>query len=627
MEFASTLPTQALTFHTGSGASKPTSRTHYSSSRRNLLNTSGHNGSNNSSGSNKNKGADKNKNPTCRLSRPGTSWVRVIPPLRGLERDFKCSWCNTTLFQLGSVIRLDVQEDMYSMLDSYLAMRNEVLAKHAHDLTLREDPEDAFIQGKEEEKRNSKNANFHVNLMSALKKSSSNAKLSPQHQLLVVGNLPPIQGSFAVADNKNGQMDVEEDSHSQSYNTSPHLSIAYHMQTMQSQSEQQPVQQVLPRQPLQTTRHARSMNKGFDFTDMDDDDYNNDVNIIPPPLQEIPSSLTFGGSSTKIMPSHHTHSFSASSSDSHLLIDRSQPGLILGSSSDRGAGARYNNNNSQGKSSPRLLPALSHLDMNHNASSATLQLAHQPLVGSNSHQGQAPGHIFQQPTVPLFAPLSWSTSNNTMAMDSSKNGGESGDSRGGLMLVSPQHLPPVRAPGQSSREGSRVHSPRPGSASGVSGGGMLLPATSPRSNNKQVLPALQTSHSNCNMQHGYPSSSSVHNNNNNKPSFYDESPRVTIPPAKMFEGLAAFDRPRSAEKMRWLARANLLREGDKKVASLADADESASQQAFDQDPYFHVEYLEWMGKEIFQMANDHGDICCPSCAHVVGSFIWTPSLR
>lgn len=48
------------------------------------------------------------KSPHCRLSKPGSNSVRVIPPLRGLERSFCCSWCGVGLFCLANVIRLDL---------------------------------------------------------------------------------------------------------------------------------------------------------------------------------------------------------------------------------------------------------------------------------------------------------------------------------------------------------------------------------------------------------------------------------------------------------------------------------------------------------------------------------------
>ncbi len=38
----------------------------------------------------------------------GSTSVRIIPPLRGLERVFCCSWCQFNLFNLASVIRTDI---------------------------------------------------------------------------------------------------------------------------------------------------------------------------------------------------------------------------------------------------------------------------------------------------------------------------------------------------------------------------------------------------------------------------------------------------------------------------------------------------------------------------------------
>ena len=49
------------------------------------------------------------KTPYCRLSRPGNSQtVRVIPPLRGLDRKVCCTWCSAQLFCLANVIRIDI---------------------------------------------------------------------------------------------------------------------------------------------------------------------------------------------------------------------------------------------------------------------------------------------------------------------------------------------------------------------------------------------------------------------------------------------------------------------------------------------------------------------------------------
>ena len=48
------------------------------------------------------------KTPLCRLSRPGNQSVRVIPPLRGLDKVYCCSWCSVGLFCLANVIRVDI---------------------------------------------------------------------------------------------------------------------------------------------------------------------------------------------------------------------------------------------------------------------------------------------------------------------------------------------------------------------------------------------------------------------------------------------------------------------------------------------------------------------------------------
>jgi hypothetical protein len=47
------------------------------------------------------------KTPNIRYSRPGVAAVRVIPPLRGLDKGFCCSWCSASLFSLGNVVRVD----------------------------------------------------------------------------------------------------------------------------------------------------------------------------------------------------------------------------------------------------------------------------------------------------------------------------------------------------------------------------------------------------------------------------------------------------------------------------------------------------------------------------------------
>lgn len=109
---------------------------------------------------------------------------------------------------------------------------------------------------------------------------------------------------------------------------------------------------------------------------------------------------------------------------------------------------------------------------------------------------------------------------------------------------------------------------------------------------------------------------------------YDDSPRIQIPAHRAQDPWQQDKRPQSAEKRRWLARVNLLREGgDAKAAKVADDDDAASQLGYGDDKYFHIEYMDWMGKELFRMNNDVGDICCYNCHKAVGSYYWKPSVR
>lgn len=91
------------------------------------------------------------KPPHIRLSRPGSASVRVIPPLRGLEKSYTCSWCGCTLFNLGNVLRLDidVQPLEYSHSDKELAEsktpshEDTLQAKRSQDKS--DSPEGKFV--------------------------------------------------------------------------------------------------------------------------------------------------------------------------------------------------------------------------------------------------------------------------------------------------------------------------------------------------------------------------------------------------------------------------------------------------------------------------------------------------
>lgn len=95
-------------------------------------------------------------------------------------------------------------------------------------------------------------------------------------------------------------------------------------------------------------------------------------------------------------------------------------------------------------------------------------------------------------------------------------------------------------------------------------------------------------------------------------------------------------RPQSAERRRWMARMSLLRDkrdtthdnGDAKVTQVALADD-ATVHSYDggTGKYVHLEHLPWMGQELLDGALEEGDISCPQCKHVIGSWSWNPHPR
>jgi hypothetical protein len=100
-----------------------------------------------------------------------------------------------------------------------------------------------------------------------------------------------------------------------------------------------------------------------------------------------------------------------------------------------------------------------------------------------------------------------------------------------------------------------------------------------------------------------------------------ESPRILIPPQGP---LGAGLRPQSAEKRRWLARAYLLREGDSKVAKMAEEDFKASRAYHASDEkYLYVEYLDWMSDELFQPEVTDCEVRCSQCSRVIGAASWS----
>lgn len=146
--------------------------------------------------------------PCCRLSRPGCETVRVIPPLRGLDREISCLSCSKSLFKLSSVIRSDLdlteklkafEENMKenltrknnsnidnnpSTLSSYIIKREFDDGTSVNIVTEREKQEDTFLKSMqsgdnlESLKFNMNNLNSNVNVVNTLGSSSINKKFS-----------------------------------------------------------------------------------------------------------------------------------------------------------------------------------------------------------------------------------------------------------------------------------------------------------------------------------------------------------------------------------------------------------------------------------------------------------------
>lgn len=413
------------------------------------------------------------KNPSCRLSRPGSTAIRVIPPLRGLEREFKCSWCNTALFQLANVIRTDL--DLMEMLEDFIAslQASSCSSDHRHDLgEPREDLEEAYLSGKQ-----------HT--------------VQP---LPGVGKLPGIASSSSKPHRPDSQsvsmdMEVEEDD-------MPFVA------------------------PLKTSKAAKGGGGGFSF--------------------DMPSPAT------------HTPPL-------HLPISMSRNSTASSSSSLEHSFPKA--------TTPRTLAPIEHIPSSGSSTAALLA---------------NPG----QPNSPRLEPILLS-SNSLPTSDFKALG------TGAIAL-----LPRTASVGESSASSVFPSDKSP-----------------PKSFFAPLFPGL--------------------NPPNHGRLCFDISPRVVIPPHRQAQAqaqaaplhytsnssTALFDRPASAEKRRWLARVNLLREGDLKVAQLAEQDDEQASLAFNEEKYFYLEYLDWMGKEVFVASKDYSDICCLGCKRVVGCWNWTPSQR
>lgn len=532
------------------------------------------------SSSNVANNAANSKYPACRLSRPGSTWVRVIPPLLGLEREFKCSWCNTSLFQLANVLRVDI-ENISLMLESFQQslsltaskqnFSNTVMRRDFDETLPPDELEEAFLSRGNSIGGSSNNAvdvGSKFVLPPITKKASAGGSAGfgfggPSTS----GKNKGFAQSFPPPENQKvnfSHTDFPSSSSSSAMDTPSYMVTEMDIDSTASTPSYPMIA------PLKTSRAKQ--NKGFTFESNSADD--NETSFRQPPN----SAGSIGGSGNSNSNMLKETSFKRSNSASSQFLEKEPLSLLpLSSPMSIGGPTSYSSTNSM-MSQSMSLPSMSR------ATSITSNSISHPISAMMS-----PADFPNKP------------------------------------MISPRLLPSIHHHNMTSPPGN--------SASNNSAGG---------SGSKTVLPP---------------------------PQLYDDSPRVSIPPHRLqpennlnnasrpssatkaplpsANSNVHLTRPKSAEKRRWLARLHLLRgeqhapgvdhhfpsnlqkNAKNRVSHVAEADDSASQHYIleSNEKYFHVEYMEWMGSEVLEVGKDFGDICCPGCKHVLGSWSWNPSPR
>jgi hypothetical protein len=603
------------------------------------------------------------KNPICNLSCPGSNRIRVIPPLRGLEREFKCSWCNVTLFQLANVIRIDLSDDMKKMnemLEKYYAslecMTNNNSSSLNNGFGSKEDEltsqfmmmnSGGVSHQTDNQHSTTKSVSFHpynANVMSEY----ANEIITPRGSRVDVENsnstysssffkpnslLPPITGitkNHSSNRSFSADVNVNNANNSSTYSSNNLVSRSYEMEiegnhnssfnNSNSNGSHSGSSSSLHHHHQQYHHHRN--NSGGSPADSNGSPENSN-NI------HFSSSFKHTGSHSSLGFGFEDPTVSASSFPMPLSTSKASTSRNRGFNFDM-MDSPPSNNNTSGST----------------ATVISVGIAAAPLstprarTGSGAGTGVNDSTVFALPVVSMTPRGSRNNETNT----SNSNGGG----------ITPRRLPAI--------DGNFVESPRlqvPPPIVKRQGSASNIPSNQVNSVPKQV-PALST------RKQFIPPNATLgppYNANPNAVLGYDESPRLMIPPHRQQQILqsqgvinsndysqyplasslsspsSAAGRPKSAEKRRWLARVNLLTadysnhsavnfNAMNKVKNLAEADELVSSSIVtNEGKYYYIEYMEWMGKELFAVDRNVGDICCPGCKNAVGSWSWTPSQR
>lgn len=448
------------------------------------------------------------KTPSCRLSRPGSTAIRVIPPLRGLEQEFKCSWCTTMLFSLANVVRVDM--DVSSMIDAYKAEE-----KITRPNAIYEDP---IMLSSNKIPLTSRSVQSAIESARSIDDLDSSAMLRLQQQ----EQHAKAKAMGPPTPNKTQGGDLDESSNSPSSpDNEMRMSTPNPTLFGNNLSGKFSPRGIFP--PINAAKGASSppIDAGFRSPSGDMDVDEGVAYADPKPILPLKSTRRNSKSFSFDM-TFDEKGFEPSSQKSITDVDRT-----------------------------RISPVQNNVNRPNNINVDT--------TGDTNNK-------YVNPTASVYVPGSTSSSRPGSGVRSSS-----------YNQLSSNSLPYVTS--------------RPSSATATS----------------IYSPPL---------------------NGLGSHSGYDESPRVMIPPHRIHENSwSQQQRPQSAEKKRWIARVNLIREGDSKVVQMAEDDDMNSSLAFGTSKYLHIEYMDWMGREMFQLNKDIGDLCCHNCKKVVGSYIWNPSIR
>ena len=468
------------------------------------------------------------RSPPLRLSRPSSTSIRVIPPLRGLDRQYCCSWpgCGTKLFCLVNVVRTDDFEN------------NSTNDNNSNT--------------------NNNTNNYNMERFSTEGVDSHSLSLS------------------LSAESKNSISDSSISSNNNSSGSKMHL--------------------------RDTNREA--MEKRLVQMDLEDGVFHDDGTSIS--TSNGPNS--FSDTDSLISPP------GSSGNSNHLLSPTMGVGMGM-----------YNMNmgTSTGCNMHVAPPVTSRA-----AGAKKFSFDNYESTGNNSNsnsyndskadeKGRDDKYEEDDTTTTATTTTTTTTTTKTTSTTSSiEEGAKEGNNKfrvPGVPLGMKVNLPYANTTSATvEAKLSAFESPR-----------IPIPPSS-HSHNGIMIPALNT-----------------HSTSNNSASLVGNSRRQWSP---------GRTRPQSAERRRWMARMSLLQQGhttatnssnnnnnnnisnrgdkaEAKVLEVMQGDELALAGGLGRSKYVHLEWLPWMGDDIPSGTCDEGDIKCPGCDRVLGSWAWNPHPR